>query len=61
MSDTLRTPILLAALTGLIVWVGQMLAGTQGAVIAFALAAVMNAGSYWFSDRIAREIGVTRR
>ena len=52
MSNTLRTTVLLAALTGLIVWVGQMLGGAQGALIAFIFAAVMNIGSYWFSDRI---------
>ena len=52
MNNTLRTTVLLAALTALIVWVGQMLGGGQGAVIALAFAAVMNVGSYWFSDRI---------
>ena len=52
MSNTIRTTVLLAALTALIVWVGQMLGGAQGAVIAFVFAAVMNIGSYWFSDRI---------
>jgi heat shock protein HtpX len=50
--NTIKTTVLLAALTALIVWVGQMLGGPQGAVIAFVLAAVMNIGSYWFSDRI---------
>jgi heat shock protein HtpX len=52
MNNTLRTTLLLAALTGLIVWIGQMLGGSQGAVMALVLAAVMNFGSYWFSDRI---------
>jgi heat shock protein HtpX len=52
MNNTFRTTVLLAALTALIVWVGQMLGGGQGAVIALAFAAVMNIGSYWFSDRI---------
>jgi len=52
MNNTLRTTVLLAALTGLIVWLGQMLGGAQGALFAFVLAAAMNAGSYWFSDRI---------
>jgi heat shock protein HtpX len=50
--NTVRTTLLLGALTGLIVWIGQMLGGSQGAVIALVLAAVMNLGSYWFSDRI---------
>jgi heat shock protein HtpX len=52
MSNMLRTTLLLAALTGLIVAVGQMLGGSQGAVMALVLAAAMNLGSYWFSDRI---------
>jgi heat shock protein HtpX len=52
MNNTLRTTLLLAALTGLIVWLGQMLGGSQGAVMALVLAGVMNVGSYWFSDRI---------
>jgi len=51
-NNTIKTTILLAALTGLIVWIGQMLGGGQGAMIALVLAAVMNIGSYWFSDRI---------
>ncbi len=52
MNNTLRTTVLLAALTGLIVWLGQALGGTQGALFALLVAAAMNAGSYWFSDRI---------
>ncbi len=52
MNTTLRTTVLLAALTGLIVWIGQMLGGSHGAATALVLAAVMNFGSYWFSDRI---------
>jgi heat shock protein HtpX len=51
-NNTIKTTILLAALTGLIVWIGQMLGGGQGAMIALLFAAVMNIGSYWFSDRI---------
>jgi heat shock protein HtpX len=51
-SNTIKTTILLAALTALIVWIGEMLGGGQGAMIAFIFAAVMNIGSYWFSDRI---------
>ena len=56
MNNTIKTTILLAALTGLIVWIGQMLGGGQGAMIALVFAAVMNIGSYWFSDRIVIEM-----
>jgi heat shock protein HtpX len=52
MSNMLRTTLLLAALTGLIVWIGQLLGGSQGAMAALVFAAIMNFGSYWFSDRI---------
>jgi len=52
MSNMLRTTVLLAALTALIVWFGQLVGGSQGAVIALGFAAVMNIGSYWYSDRI---------
>ncbi len=48
----LRTTLLLAALTGLIMLIGQWLGGPQGLVIAFVLAIIMNFGSYWFSDKI---------
>jgi heat shock protein HtpX len=50
--NTLKTTILLAALTALIIWLGQTLGGAQGALLAFVFAAIMNVGSYWFSDRI---------
>jgi heat shock protein HtpX len=51
--NTLKTAVLLAALTGLFMLIGNWLGGTSGLVIGFVLAAVMNFGSYWFSDRIA--------
>jgi len=52
MNNTLRTTLLMAALTGLVVGLGQMLGGSQGAVMALVVAAMMNLGSYWFSDKI---------
>jgi heat shock protein HtpX len=52
MSNTLKTTLLLGLLTGLILWFGAYLGGEQGLVIAFVFAAVMNFGSYWFSDKI---------
>lgn len=50
--NAFRTAILLAMLTALLVWAGGMLGGTQGAVIAFVIAAAMNFFSYWYSDKI---------
>jgi heat shock protein HtpX len=50
--NTFRTTILLAVLTALLVWIGDMLGGRQGAIIALLLAGGMNFFSYWFSDKI---------
>lgn len=50
--NTFRTTILLAVLTALLVWIGDMLGGRQGAVIALVIAGGMNFFSYWFSDKI---------
>ena len=52
MNNTLRTFMLLAALTALFVAIGYMLAGPTGMVIALAFAGVMNLVSYWNSDKI---------
>jgi heat shock protein HtpX len=51
--NTLKTTVLLAALTGLLVLMGNWLGGASGMAIGFMLAVMMNAGSYWFSDKIA--------
>ena len=47
-----RTTILLAVLTALVVWIGQMVGGPNGAVMALIFAGAMNFFSYWFSDKI---------
>jgi heat shock protein HtpX len=52
LGNQLRTTVLLAALTVLILLFGRALGGSQGMVIAFLIAMVMNLGSYWFSDKI---------
>jgi heat shock protein HtpX len=53
MWNNLKTTILLAALTGALLAIGQLWAGERGLTIALVLAAVMNLGSYFFSDKIA--------
>ena len=50
--NRLRTTMLLAVLTALVVWIGQMFGGPNGAVMALIFAGVMNFFSYWFSDKI---------
>jgi len=53
MLNNLKTTILLAALTGLLLVIGQVLGGQRGMEMALIFAAVMNLGSYFFSDKIA--------
>ena len=50
---TLRTTVLLASLTGLLVVIGALIGGGQMALIFLGIALLINLGAYWFSDRIA--------
>src|SRR5512136_628022 len=50
--NTLKTGLLLGALTGLLMLIGGWFGGQNGVVIAFFFAAAMNFASYWFSDKI---------
>lgn len=60
--NNLKTAVLLATLSGLLVAVGGALGGVNGAMLFFVIALAMNFGSYWFSADIvlkttgAREI-----
>ena len=56
MTSQLKTALLLALLTGLILFLGQAVGGKAGLLIAFAFALIMNVGSYWFSDKIVLRI-----
>jgi heat shock protein HtpX len=51
--NALKTTILLAALTGLVVSAGYYFGGQDGATVALVLSIVMNLGAYWFSDKFA--------
>src|SRR5438876_8506862 len=53
MWNNFKTTVLLAVLTGLLLAIGQLWAGQRGLEVALVLAAVMNLGSYFFSDKIA--------
>lgn len=63
MMNRFKTTLLLTLLTMLLVGMGGALGGRGGMLVAFVMAAVMNFGSYWFSDKIvlrmygAQEIG----
>ncbi|WP_338264922.1 zinc metalloprotease HtpX [Corallococcus caeni] len=56
LGNALKTTVLLAGLTALVLVIGQRLGGAQGLAMAGLFAVVMNFGSYWFSDRIALAI-----
>jgi heat shock protein HtpX len=63
MSNGVKTVLLLGALSGLLLVIGDVVAGPNGLMIGLIMAAVMNLGSYWFSDKIvlrmyrAQEVG----
>ncbi|HKW02783.1 MAG TPA: zinc metalloprotease HtpX [Vicinamibacterales bacterium] len=63
MSSTLKTGLLLGALTALMILLGGAIGGQGGVVIAFVLAILTNVFSYWFSDKLvlrmyrAQEVG----
>ena len=52
MGNTVKTALLLGALTGLLMLIGGLIGGKGGVYIAFIFAVILNFGSYWFSDKI---------
>lgn len=50
--NTLRTVFFMTLLTLVLVAAGGALGGQGGALLALIIAAVMNLGSYWFSDKV---------
>ncbi len=50
---TIRTTILLASLTGLLVVIGALIGGPQTAGVFLIIALAINFGSYFFSDKMA--------
>jgi heat shock protein HtpX len=64
MSNSIKTTLLLGLMTGIVLGIGQLFGGSQGLVIAFVFAVLLNFGSYWFSHKIvlamyrAREVGL---
>jgi heat shock protein HtpX len=67
MPNGLKTALLLGVLSGILLAIGEYFGGANGLVFAFVIAAVMNFGSYWFSDKIvlkmyrAQEVGTGHR
>ncbi len=52
MPSGLKTALLLGALSGFLLVIGRIFGGQAGMLFALIMAAVMNIGSYWFSDKI---------
>jgi heat shock protein HtpX len=52
MANGVKTVLLLGALSGILLVIGELVGGSQGLVMAFVFAVIMNIGSYWFSDKI---------
>lgn len=50
--NQLKTVVLLAALTGLLLAIGNLFGGRTGMMLMFLVSVAMNFGSYWFSDKI---------
>ena len=50
--EVVKTVVLLTLLTLMFVWVGGMMGGVQGMMIAFVMAGVMNFVSYFYSDTL---------
>ena len=67
MPNTIKTALLLGAMSAVFLLLGEMLGGAQGLMFGFVLAAATNLGSYWFSDTIvlrmygAQEVGPEHR
>jgi len=63
MGSTIKTGLLLGALTALLMLFGGYFGGQAGVLFAFVIAVAMNVGSYWFSDKLvlrmyrAQEVG----
>ena len=59
--NSLRTAILMAAMTGLFLAVGYLLGGTGGMVIALGIAVAMNAFAYWNADKMVLRLYKARQ
>ena len=57
---SVKTVVLLATLSGLLLFGGQYFGGQQGLTMALVLSLLMNAGTYWFSDRLALSMARAR-
>ena len=52
MTSQLKTLMLMAALSAVLIFMGGAIGGQQGIMFALVFALIMNVGSYWYSDKI---------
>jgi len=50
--NTLKVIMLISMFSGLLVIIGYLLGRGKGIIIALIISAVMNVGSYWYSDSL---------
>jgi heat shock protein HtpX len=50
--NRIKTLMFLALLTALLFWIGQVLAGQVGLLVALMFTELMNFGTYWWLDKI---------
>jgi heat shock protein HtpX len=50
--NSIKTVMLMALMTALLVYIGGAFGGQTGMIMAFLFAIVMNFGTYWFSDKL---------
>jgi len=52
MANGLKTALLLGLMSAIVLAIGEVVGGSDGLILAFGFAVLMNFGSYWFSDKI---------
>ena len=50
--NSVKVAILMVALVIIFMWLGYAAGGRGGMIVAFAVATLLNFGSYWYSDKI---------
>ena len=53
--NMLKTTLLMAALTGILIAIGGAIGGSTGAVVMFVISLGLNFYTYWNSDNISRK------
>lgn len=60
MKETIKTSVLFASLTALLLVAGYLIGGTSGLIGFLVISMLFNLGSFWFSDKIALAMSQSR-